>query len=68
MPDQHHRVRLKYGARFSGTTDRGADFIAWLSDEDFRRHLKLAFLESKDIDKALDVVRMKVVKEVSRRG
>lgn len=56
---------FQYGARFTG--DGKPAWIYWMSDADFRQELKLAFFDTKDLDKALDVIRLKVVQEVRSR-
>lgn len=65
--EQQQEVKIQYGARFSGKTNRKS-FIAFLPEEDFRLQLRLKFMETKDLDKALDAVRMMVVKAVARRS
>lgn len=61
-----HQVRIEYGVRFHGSSLK-SDFVAFLKEEEFAQQLKLHFLETKDIGKALDAVRMMVVKAVARR-
>lgn len=68
MPlEPYHRTRLVYGARFSGTTANGREFVAFMNEEDFKLALKMAFAKHQDLDKALDAVRMLVVKKVASR-
>jgi hypothetical protein len=39
-----------------------------MKEEDFRRELRLAFFETKDLDAALDRLKKKVVAEVRARA
>jgi hypothetical protein len=57
---------FQYGARFCGDT-RPA-WVYWMKEEDFRRELRLAFFETKDLDTALDRLKKKVVAEVRARA
>lgn len=56
---------FQYGARFTGNSK--PSWVYWMKEEDYRRELKLAFFETKDIDQALDRVKQKVMAEVRKR-
>jgi len=59
------RPEFQYGARYAGAGK--PSWIYWMGQADFARELKLAFFETKDIDKALEAVKQKVLLEVRKR-
>ena len=60
------RPEFQYGARYTSGKEKPS-WVYFMPQEDFRRELKLAFFETKDLDKALDAMRSKVAAEVRKR-
>ena len=55
--------QITYGAWIIEET-AGRRVIAKIEEDDFRRELKLAFFETKDLDRALNIVRLMLVQKV----
>lgn len=56
---------FQYGARFS--SDAKPSWKYWMVEDDFRRELKMAFFETKDLDLALTALKQKIANEVRKR-